>query len=133
MIKQQIIASLEKNIADIKVAKDRECTIIKERVMREKIAPLNAELDKVQAEGIAELNKLEVEERQKLTEEFNKQLQASKEKYEADRKAIIDKYTQKKQDNISSILATATYEVEGESLKYISKFENMLKELKDKE
>lgn len=130
MLKEQIIATCERNINEIKALKDRQCSAIKEKVMREKIAPLNTEIEKMKIETIGKLKGLQDEEKQKLTAEFQEKLNALQKKYENDIQTVVDASEKKKQDNINSILATETYEVESECSKAVARLEAIIEEMK---
>ena len=119
-IKEQLIQSLEKQITDLKALEQRQVAVIKDKVMREKIAPFNQELDQLRA-------KAESEKAQELAEKIA-QLQ---QKFAEEKKALVEAGERKKQDNLTAVMATETYDITTECEKAIAKLNNMIKELKE--
>ena len=54
-IKEQIVASLERQISDIKALEERQVAVIKDKVIREKVAPFNQEIDQARVKAENEL------------------------------------------------------------------------------
>lgn len=124
-----IIKHLENAKAQIKAEADRECAIVIEKAKREKIIPFNQDIDKDKAETIAKLNQAQMEEKAKITETYNLSLVKLQEKYDGDRKIIVDLAEKKKADNESAVLATETYPITKDCDKAIAKLDAQIAEL----
>lgn len=86
---------LEKAIKDIELERDRQSAVIKDRIMREKIAPYNAEIDQKRAKALTELDN-----------ELNAKIVELKQAYEAKKAELVKLGEENKKANADSILAT---------------------------
>ena len=105
-----IIKILEQAKAQIKAEEQSELNIIKEKVNRE-MQPKNQELESLKNEEINKITLAYQNSRSALTEQYNKQLVALQEKYEADKNEVAQATERKKADLLNSYLSSATYEV----------------------
>ena len=121
----EISKHIQNAIANIKSEEQREISLVKDRVMREKIIPFNQEIDKVKAESIAKLNELFEQEKAKLTGQFNENLVALQKKFESDKQIINETAEKKKADNANAVIATATYEITSRCEKAIAKLNSI--------
>ena len=113
-----IKAHLEQTIKALEAERDREVSLVKDRVMREKIVPFNQDIDVAREKAIAELQST-----------LNGKIVALQESFAKDRQALVDAGEKKKQDNASMVLATETSVVTIAYDKAICKLKEQIAEL----
>lgn len=91
MIRQYI----EQAIKSIEVERDKQVTIAKDRIMREKIAPFNAEIDSARAKALTEVDV-----------EINTKVAEIKQEGEVRKQELIALGEQKKKNNAETVLAS---------------------------
>jgi hypothetical protein len=119
-IKNLIVQSLEREIAEIRATEQRQIATVKERVMREKIVPFNQEIDQARAKAEAE-----------LAQSLQKNIAMLQEQYALEKKALYDAGEKKKSDNLASVLATETYAISAECQNAIGKLTKQVNDLKE--
>jgi F0F1-type ATP synthase membrane subunit b/b' len=87
-------------IAQIEQEKQKEVLIIREKVLRDKVAPYNQEIEKARLEAET-----------KLANELNEKINALREQFSRDKQAIMDACAKKKEDFLNLELSTATYDI----------------------
>lgn len=90
-----IKAYLEQAIRSIEMEKEKTVNAVKDRIMREKIVPFNADLDASRAKALSTLD-----------EELNAKVVELKKEYEAKKQELIALGEEKKKANAESIFAT---------------------------
>jgi hypothetical protein len=115
-----IKAHLEQAVKALEAERDKEVTIIKEKVTREKIIPFNQEMDIARDKAIAEKQKA-----------LNERIVAHQEQFAKDKKAIIDAGEKKKAENATAVITTESYSVTVKYDKAIAKLNQQIEELKD--
>ena len=111
---------LEQAIKNLEAEKEREVSIIKEIVNREKIVPYNQEADKGRDLAIAELQS-----------NFNEDIAVRQAKFAKEKQAIFDENEKRKANNNNAVLATETYTVTVKYDKAITKLKEQIAELKE--
>lgn len=113
-------AILEQAIKSIEAKRDNETAVIKDRIVREKIAPFNAEVDAMRAKALQEIDV-----------ELNAKIADLKVAYEEKKQDLIRIGEEKKKENMESVLAselaviTVKYDTE------IAKLNAQLAEIKE--
>lgn len=113
-------AILEQAIKSIEAKRDGEVALIKDRIVREKIAPFNAEVDSFRAKALQEIDA-----------ELATKIADLKVAYEAKKQDLIKIGEEKKKENMDSVLAselaviTVKYDTE------IAKLNAQLSEIKE--
>lgn len=113
-------AILEQAIKSIEAKRDSEVALIKDRIVREKIAPFNAEVDSFRAKALQEIDA-----------ELATKIADLKVAYEAKKQDLIKIGEEKKKENMDSVLAselaviTVKYDTE------IAKLNAQLAEIKE--
>ena len=114
-----IYTHLEQAIKNLEIERERETVAIKERVMRERIAPFNQEMDAARDKAISEKQ-----------QELNAKIVALQDQFVKDKQKIIDAAENKKEQNATSVITTETYTVTVAYDKAISKLKEQIEELK---
>lgn len=86
---------LAETIKRIETKRDNETAVIKDRIVREKIAPYNANIDQLRAKALAEVDT-----------ELNEKIIAVKAEYEAKKQEIVRLGEEDKRKNSETILAS---------------------------
>lgn len=119
-IKTLIVQSYEKQIAEIKALEQRQVALIKERVMRDKIAPFNQEIDQARVKAEAELAK-----------KLQADIVALQEQFAKEKQALYEAGETKKADNLSAIMSAETYAITAECQSAIGKLTKQINDLKE--
>lgn len=119
-IKDLIVQSLERQVAEIKAVEQRQIAAVKERVMRDKIVPFNQEIDQARAKAETE-----------LAQTLSKNIAALQEQFALEKKALYDAGEKKKADNLSSVMATETYNITSECQNAIGQLTKQINALKE--
>lgn len=94
---------LEQAIKAIETEKEKQVSVIRERIMRERIAPLNAEIDTAKAKALSAIDN-----------ELNAKIVELKQLYETKKQELIRLGEEKKKANMDSVLtaelATITFD-----------------------
>lgn len=117
---EMIKASLEQAIKNITMEKEKQVSIVKDRVVREKIAPFNAEVDNYRAKALTEIDN-----------ELNAKIVELKATYEAKKAELIKLGEEKKKANADSVLAAELAVVTVEFDAHIAKLNAQIAEIKD--
>lgn len=125
-----VLKHLENAKAQIKAEEERQITIIKDKVIRE-IQPKYTELEQSKNEIINKLTEDYSFARKSATDQYNSQLVALQQKFENDKKMVVEAHENKKQEILNSTIATETYEVTKECEKAIAKIDAQIKEIKE--
>lgn len=115
-----IKAYLEQAVKSIEVEREKQVSIIKDRVVREKIAPYNAEVDNYRAKALTEIDN-----------ELNAKIVELKAEYEAKKAELIKLGEEKKKANAESVLASELAVVTVEFDSAISKLNAQIAEIKE--
>ena len=126
----ELSKQIQSFIQQVKAEEQRELSVLKERIMREKIIPFNQEIDKVKAESIMKLNQLFEQEKACLTKQYNDNLIALQKKYDNDKQIINETAENKKTENANAVIATETYEITNRYDNAIAKL-NSISEIKE--
>lgn len=115
-----IKAYLEQAIKSIEMEKEKQVSLIKDRLMKEKIAPYNAEIDSYRAKALTEIDS-----------ELNVKIAELRKEYETKKQELIALGEEKKKGNMESIFATelAVLTIEYDSA--IAKLTAQLAEIKE--
>lgn len=113
-----IKAHLEQTVKALEAEKEREISTVKDRALREKIAPFNQDIDVSREKAIAELQTT-----------LNGKIVALQENFAKDKQALVEAGEKKKQDNASMVLATETSVVTIAYDKAICKLKEQIAEL----
>lgn len=125
-----IIQYLETAKAQIKAEEERQVAIVRDRVTNA-VQPKYAEIEKLKNEKLTQLA-LDYDAHRKLvTEQYNNQLIAMQSKFETDQRTVIEGADNKKNEILTSILASETYPITKECEKAIAKLDSQIKELKE--
>ena len=111
---------LEQAIKSIEAKRDNEVTVIKDRIVREKIAPYNAEVDAYRAKALQEIDA-----------ELTTKIADLKAEYEGKKQELVQLGEEKKKANADSVLATELAVV---TIKYdseIAKLQAQIAEIKE--
>lgn len=119
-IKEQIVASLERQISDIKALEERQVAVIKDKVIREKVAPFNQEIDQARVKAENE-----------LLQKLNANIKALQEQFSKEKQLLLEVGEKKKAEYLNSVMASETYQITSECDKIISKLNSQVKELKE--
>lgn len=111
---------LERAIKEIEAEKERQSAIIKDRIIREKVAPYNSEVDQKRANALAEIDN-----------ELNTKIIELKSAYEAKKQEIIRLGEEEKKNNSESILASELAVVTVEYDSAIAKLKAQIAEIKE--
>lgn len=116
----EIKVALEQAIKDIEVKKERAVAGIKDRIIKEKVVPFNAELDNSRNVALAALDK-----------ELNEKIAVLRKEYEVKKQELIALGEQKKKEKADAIFAVelATYTVDYDNA--IAKLKAQLDETKN--
>lgn len=119
-IKEQLIASYKRQIAEIKALEEGKIKEIKEKVNREKILPYNQELDQARAKAETE-----------LVNNLNSNIKALQEQFAKDKQLLIDKGEKKKAEYFNQVMQNETYAITSECEKQIAKINSLIKDLEE--
>lgn len=111
---------ISQTIAQIEAQKQREISLSKEKVIRDKIVPFNNEIDRARDKAINELET-----------KLNQDIEALKVKFAQDKKNLIDMGEQKKADFQRTSVEAEIATVNAQSTIAKSKLEKILQELGD--
>lgn len=126
----ELSKQIQSFIQQVKAEEQKELSLVRDRVMREKIIPFNQEIDKVKAESISKLNQLFDQEKMVLTKQYNDNLVALQKKYDNDKQIINETAEKKKAENANAVIATETYEIANRYDNAIAKL-NSISEIKE--
>lgn len=118
--------------AQIKAEEERQVAITKDRVLRE-IQPKYAEIEKIKAEELNDLQNTYNTNRNTATEQYNSQLVALQQNFENRKKEVIENAEKRKVDLLNSTLQAETYEVTKECEKAIIDIDNLIAKRTEKE
>ena len=118
--------------AQIKAEEERQVAITKERVLRE-IQPKYAEIEKIKAEELNDLQNTYNANRNSATEQYNAQLVALQQNFENRKKEVVENAEKRKVDILNSTLQAETYEVTKECEKAIIDIDNLIAKRTEKE
>lgn len=115
-----IKAYLEQAIRAIEADKERKVSEVKDRVMREKIAPFNVEVDNYRAKALTEIDN-----------EYNAKVAELKQAYEVKKQELVRLGEEKKKQNAESILASELAVVTVEYDAHIAKLTAQIAEIEE--
>lgn len=115
-----IKAYLEQAVKSIEAEKEKQVSIVKDRVVREKIAPYNAEVDNYRAKALTEIDN-----------ELATKIAELKATYEAKKAELINLGEEKKKANADSVLAAELAVVTVEFDAHIAKLTAQIAEIKE--
>lgn len=115
-----IVKHLTNAKLQIQAETEREIALVKDRIMREKIAPFNQELDQARIKAEAE-----------LSQELNTKITALQQEFAKKKQGLFDAGEKKKAEYLNSIMATETYAITGKADKAIAKIDAQIKELEE--
>lgn len=118
--------------AQIKAEEERQVAITKDRVLRE-IQPKYAEIEKIKAEELNDLQNTYNTNRNTATEQYNTQLVALQQNFENRKKEVIENAEKRKVDLLNSTLQSETYEITKECEKAIIDIDNLIAKRTEKE
>lgn len=118
--------------AQIKAEEERQVAITKDRVLRE-IQPKYAEIEKIKAEELNDLQNTYNANRNSATEQYNAQLVALQQNFENRKKEVIENAEKRKVDLLNSTLQAETYEITKECEKAIIDIDNLISKRAEKE
>lgn len=118
--------------ANIKAEEQGEIAIIRERVVRE-IQPKYVEIEKMKNEELDKATSDYSATKNSIAEHYNSQLVALQNKYENDKKQIIELAEKRKAEILNSMLQSETYEITTECEKAIAEIDNLIAKLRSKE
>ena len=118
--------------AQIKAEEERQVAITKDRVLRE-IQPKYAEIEKIKAEELNDLQNTYNTNRNTATEQYNAQLVALQQNFENRKKEVIENAEKRKVDLLNSTLQAETYEITKECEKAIIDIDNLIAKRTEKE
>jgi hypothetical protein len=111
---------LEEAIKKVEIERDRQAQVAKDRAMRERIIPFNAEIDKARDEAIAQ--------RQNA---LNAELKAQQENFAKERQSFFEAAEKKKSENAEVVISSETAIVVAEYNRHISKLQAQLADIKE--
>lgn len=111
---------LEQAVKNLEAEKQREEAIVKEKAMREKIAPYNQEADSMRDKAIVELQ-----------QNMNEDITARQAKFAKEKQEIVEENEKRKENNANAVLATETYTITVKYNKAIAKLNEQIAELKE--
>lgn len=111
---------LQDAVRKCEIERDRQANVARETAIREKIAPYNAEIDRLRDEAI-----------NSKQEQLNANIQAYQEKFAEERKNIIEAAEKKKADNADAVILAETSVVTAEYNKHIAKLNQQIAEVKE--
>lgn len=111
---------LEQTIKSIETEKEKKVAEIKARLMQEKIAPFNAEVDEYRAKALTELDA-----------QLNQKIAVLKQEYEAKKQELVKLGEEKKKANADTVLASDLAVVTVEFDKHINKLKAQIAEIKE--
>ena len=118
--------------AQSKAEEERQVAVTKERVLRE-IQPKYAEIEKIKAEELNDLQNTYNANRNSATEQYNAQLVALQQNFENRKKEVIENAEKRKVDLLNSTLQAETYEITKECEKAIIDIDNLIAKRVEKE
>ena len=118
--------------AQIKSEEERQVAITKDRVLRE-IQSKYAEIEKIKAEELNDLQNTYNTNRNTATEQYNSQLVALQQNFENRKKEVIENAEKRKVDLLNSTLQAETYEITKECEKAIIDIDNLIAKRTEKE
>lgn len=118
--------------AQIKAEEERQVAITKDRVLRE-IQPKYAEIEKIKAEELNDLQNNYNTNRNTATEQYNAHLVALQQNFENRKKEVIENAEKRKVDLLNSTLQAETYEITKECEKAIIDIDNLIAKRAEKE
>ena len=118
--------------AQSKAEEERQVAVTKERVLRE-IQPKYAEIEKIKAEELNDLQNTYNANRNSATEQYNAQLVALQQNFENRKKEVIENAEKRKVDLLNSTLQAETYEITKECEKAIIDIDNLIAKRAEKE
>ena len=86
---------LEKAVKEIENERERQTAVLRDKIMREKIAPYNAEIDQKRTRALAEIDN-----------ELNAKIVELKQAYEAKKAELVKLGEENKKANAENVLAT---------------------------
>lgn len=99
----------ENAIAQIEANKNRECEVAKQKAMQEKVIPYNAEVDASLRDAIAALQN-----------QHNTKIMELQQAFDAEKKAMVEAATKRKNDFAESTMASVTSIIEHDANKAIA-------------
>lgn len=127
-----IVKHYEQAKVNIIAEKNQKVAIIKDRILRE-IQPKYAEIEKFKAEALNQLNLDYNSNRNAYAEDYNSRLVALQNKFENDKKAIVENAENKKTEVLNLAIQTETYEVEKEYTRAVADLDALISKLSKKE
>lgn len=116
MIKER----LEQTVRELEAEKERAVSTVKDRIVREKVAVYNAEIDNSRAKALQELDA-----------ELNAKVVALQEEYAKKKQSLIELGEQDKQKHTDTILSTELAVVTVEYDNSINKLKAIIAEIKE--
>ena len=113
-------AYLEQAIKSIEAEKEQQIAVIKDRIMREKIMPFNAEIDTFRAKALTEIDN-----------ELNQKIAVLKQEYEVKKQELVKLGEEKKKANADSVLASELAVVSVKYDNHIAKLTAQIAEIKE--
>lgn len=110
----------EELIKKLEIEKERETAPIKDRLMREKIAPYNADIDASRAKALAEVDN-----------KYNLQVAELKKKCEEEKQALIKLGEDNKKANMETVFATDLVAFTSKYDKEIAKLRKQIEEIEE--
>lgn len=111
---------LEQTVRELEVEKERTVAAVKERVIREKVASYNAEIDNSRAKALQELDA-----------ELNAKIVSLQEEYAKKKQNLIELGEQDKQKHTETVLASELAVVTVEYDNSIGKLKALIAEIKE--
>ena len=118
--------------AQIKAEEERQVAITKDRVLRE-IQPKYAEIEKIKAEELNDLQNNYNTNRNAATEQYNAHLVALQQNFENRKKEVIQNAEKRKTDLLHSTLQAETYEITEECKMAIIDIDKLIAKRTEKE
>lgn len=115
-----IKAFLEQAIKSIELEKEKQSALIKDRLMKEKIAPYNAEIDNARSKALTEIDN-----------EYNVKIAELKKECEVKKQELINLGEDKKKANMETVFATELAVLTIEYDNHIAKLNAQLAEIKE--
>lgn len=107
-------------VKSIEAERDRQVAVVKDRIVREKIAPYNANVDQLRASALAEIEN-----------ELNGKILELRQTYEARKQDLVRMGEEDKKKNAESVLATELALVTVDYDAHIAKLNAQIAEIKD--
>lgn len=115
-----IKSHIEQTIKSIEAEKAQAVSVIKERVLKEKIMPFNSEIDSARTKALAEIDT-----------ELNQRMSELKQEYEVKKQELVKLGETKKKQNEEAVLASELAVVAVDYDATISKLTAMLTEISE--